>query len=224
MTWETFYLLCFIVGFVFALVGFLGGIVHLPHVPHPHWLHLPGFDAPHAPGLGHGGGAHASADAGSSISPYNFGTLMAFLAWFGGMGYLLTTRGNLSRAVILTVAVASGFAGAAIVFGFLTKLVLKHERFLESADFEMVGVLGRVTVPIRPGGTGEIVYSQAGTRRSTGARSESGAEVARGAEVVVARYEKGIAYVRRWEELAGTGETGPESFTKESNDVSSAPN
>ena len=44
MTWETFYLLCFIVGFVFAVLGFLGGTVHLPHL---HVFHLPGFHAPH---------------------------------------------------------------------------------------------------------------------------------------------------------------------------------
>jgi hypothetical protein len=83
---------------------------------------------------------------------------------------------------------------------------LRHERSLDSADFEMVGVLGRVTVSIRAGGTGEIVYSQAGTRRSSGARSESRSPIARGSEVVVTRYEKGIAYVRPWEEMAGLPE------------------
>jgi hypothetical protein len=223
MTWETFYLLCFIVGFVFALLGFLGGSVHLPH-----WFHLPGLHSPdamsHPAGLGHGTVGHGASQAGPSITPYNFGTLMAFLAWFGGMGYLLTTRGNFGRGVVLTLALASGFLGAAIVFGFLSKVLLKHERFLESADFEMVGVLGRVTVPIRSGGTGEIVYSQEGTRRSSGARSDSGEEVPRGIEVVVTRYEKGIAYVRAWEELTGSAPLDPESFTKESHDVSSAPN
>jgi hypothetical protein len=129
-------------------------------------------------------------------------TLMAFLAWFGGMGYLLTGRGRLGQLLVLAFALVSGFAGAGLVFGFLTKVLLKHERFLDSADFEMTGVLGRVTVSIRAGGTGEIVYSQAGTRRSAGARSESGAAIPRDSEVVVTRYEKGLAWVRPWEELA----------------------
>jgi hypothetical protein len=35
------------------------------------------------------------------------------------------------------------------------------------------------------------------------ARSEDGTEIQRGAEVIVTRYENGIAYVRRWEELGG---------------------
>jgi hypothetical protein len=67
-----------------------------------------------------------------------------------------------------------------------------------------------VTVGIREGGTGEIVYSQAGTRRSAGARSEEGAAIARGSEVVVTKYERGIAYVRPWEELAGDGSRNEE--------------
>ena len=75
---------------------------------------------------------------------------------------------------------------------------------MEAADYEMVGVLGRVTVPIRPGGTGEVVYSQGGTRKSVGARRDDGGAIARGEEVVVTRYEGGIAYVRGWEELAGS--------------------
>ena len=51
-----------------------------------------------------------------------------------------------------------------------------------------------------------------------------GSSDARGIEVVVTRYEKGIAYVRAWEELTGSVSWDPESFTKESQDVSSAPN
>jgi hypothetical protein len=105
----------------------------------------------------------------------------------------------------------SGVAGSAVVFGFLTKVLLRHERFLDSADFEMTGVLGNVTVPIRPGGTGEIVYSQQGTRRSAGARSENAVAIPRGSEVVVTRYEKGIAYVRLWEEMAGESKSETES-------------
>jgi hypothetical protein len=72
-----------------------------------------------------------------------------------------------------------------------------------------------VTVPVRPGGTGEIVYSQAGTRRSAGARSESGAAIPRDCEVVVTRYEKGIAFVRPWEEMAGVLAEEPKDVSPE---------
>jgi hypothetical protein len=36
-----------------------------------------------------------------------------------------------------------------------------------------------------------------------GARSDDGSAVAKGTEVVVTRYDKGIAYVRLWSEMAG---------------------
>jgi hypothetical protein len=72
---------------------------------------------------------------------------------------------------------------------------------MDSADYEMVGVLGRISMPIRENGTGEIIYSQAGTRRTCGARSESGRALEKGAEIVVTRYDKGIAYVRLWDEM-----------------------
>jgi hypothetical protein len=207
MSWETLYLVCFVVGFTLSLLAFLAGAFHLP-------LSLKGNLLPGRLPILHGGLPHGHAAAGaspaggsSSISPYNFSTLMAFLAWFGGVGYLLASRSRLGFLLVLVFAVASGLAGAGLVFGFLTKVLLAHERVLDAADFEMVGVLGRVTVGIRAdGGTGEIVYSQAGTRRSSGARSEGGGAIARGSEVVVTRHEKGIAYVRLWEELTGAGE------------------
>jgi membrane protein implicated in regulation of membrane protease activity len=136
------------------------------------------------------------------ISPFNFASLMAFLAWFGGTGYLLTGGGHLSHLVVLALSAVVGIAGALIVLVFLTRVLLRHERVLQGSDFDMVGVLGRVTVPIRKGGTGEIVYSQERTRRSAGARSEAGEAIARGSEVVVTRYEGGLAYVRLWEDFA----------------------
>ncbi len=86
---------------------------------------------------------------------------------------------------------------------------MSGEEFMDPADYEMVGVLGRLSLPIREGGTGELIYSQAGTRRTCGARSEKPRlQLREGTEVVVTRYEKGLAYVRPWEEMAGEHEAG----------------
>jgi hypothetical protein len=70
----------------------------------------------------------------------------------------------------------------------------------------MVGVLGRISITVRPGGTGEIIYDQEGVRKTCAARSENGAALARGDEVIVTRYDRGVAYVRRWEEMANPDE------------------
>ncbi|PYX39558.1 MAG: hypothetical protein DMG81_09110 [Acidobacteria bacterium] len=231
MTWANFYLVCFAVGFAFSVLAFLGGGTrwHL-HVPHFHgaYLHFGGHApiAGHAPAIGHanvpaaGGpnaipngatlGGHVGVSEGAapaatyvSISPFNFVTLTAFLAWFGGTGYLLTRYSSVWFVMGLGIALASGVAGAGIVFLFLDKVLTSEEENMDPADYEMVGVLGRTSMPIREGGTGEIIYSQAGTRRTCGARSEPGTPIAKGAEVVVTRYEKGIAYVRLWSEISG---------------------
>ena len=137
------------------------------------------------------------------MSPFNLITLTAFLAWFGGTGYLLTRHSAIWFWAALGISLLSGTGGAAIIYLFLTRVLTSPDEELDPADFEMVGVLGRLSMPVREGGTGELIYSQAGTRRVCGARSEQGSAILKGTEVVVTRYEKGIAYVRPWSEMAG---------------------
>ena len=54
-------------------------------------------------------------------------------------------------------------------------------------------------IPAR--GVGEILYSQNGARRSAPVRAEDELAIDRGTEVVVMRFARGIAYVRRWDEF-----------------------
>ena len=213
MTWADFYLICFAVGFAFSFLSFFsGGLkLHIPHLPHGGWhLPIPGGHAGapvagHAPvSAGHVPGT--SARVTPQMSPLNFFTLAAFLAWFGGTGFLLTRYSTLWFVFGLLLATSAGLIGASIVFLFLSKFLLAREKPLDQADYEMIGVLGRISSSIREGGTGEIIYSQAGTRHTCGARSDNGHAMAKGEEVVVTRYEKGLAYVRRWEEMAGEQE------------------
>ncbi len=195
---QDWYLVCFGVGFVLALLTFFGGFGHLQlghfhgghfHLGHPHAGHL----HTHAPG---------GSDTG--ISPINGFTLMAFLCWFGGTGYLLRRFTGVLGLSVFAIAVLSGLAGAAAIFWFLARVLLPRERVLTPEDTEITGVLARVSSPIREGGTGEIAYSQGGARRAAAARSDAGAAIARDVEVVVLRYERGIAYVRAWSELEGS--------------------
>ncbi len=186
MTWAMFYLVCFLVGVTLSVLSFLGGSFHLPHL-HVH------LQLPH-------GSAHAG--VGGDMPFLNFGTITAFLAWFGGAGYLMTRYSSLVVAGVLTLAIVAGLVGALIIFWFVAKLLLKHDRELDPADYERVGVVARISSPIREGGTGEIIFSQEGTRHTCGARNENQDALSRGTEVIVTRYEHGIAYVRRWEELA----------------------
>jgi hypothetical protein len=183
MTWADFYLVCFIVGFVLSLISALGGFIHIPHGHHGH-VHF---------GHGHG-------NAGAGVSPFNFSTITAFLAWFGGVGYLLTRFSGLWLGLAFLIAVAGGVFGASIVFLFLVKVLLVNDKPLDAADYDMIGVLGQLTSAIREGGTGEMTFSQAGSRRSAPARSDDGTAIPKGADVIVTRHDKGIVYVQRWED------------------------
>jgi len=198
MTWADFYLVCFVVGFFLSVLMFLAGGMHL-HIPHFHGPALPVHI--HAPGLGHASAHHGG--HGGQVSPFNLISLTAFLAWFGGTGYLLTRHSTIWFWAALGISLLSGTGGAAIIYLFLTRVLSSPDEVLDPADFEMVGVLGRLSMPIREGGTGELIYSQAGTRRVCGARVEDGSPILKGTEVVVTRYERGIAYVRPWSEMAG---------------------
>ena len=170
--------------------------------------------AGHAPAAVPGAPAGQPAARSNGVSPFNPPTLAAFLAWFGGTGYLLTRFSTLWVGLGLTLSVVSGLVGGGIIFLFLSKVLMSEEENLDPADYEMVGVLGKLNVSIREGGTGELIYSQAGTRRVCGARSEDGSAMAKGTEVVVTRYEKGIAYVERWSEMSGEDETTAGSSIK----------
>jgi membrane protein implicated in regulation of membrane protease activity len=182
--WSDFYLICFLLGVGISFLSWFAGSVHF-HLPH---IHIGGHH-PSLPGGGRG------------LGVFNIGTLAAFLAWFGGTGYLLRHYFAVGFAIALGSALISGFTGAALLFWFLAKFLVREGENLDPADYDMVGVLGRVSSTIRASGTGEMMYSQMGSRRAAPARSESGTEISRGAEVVVTRYERGVAYVKPWDEF-----------------------
>ncbi len=192
MSWATFFLGCFGVGFLVSALSFVLGALRVSfhvHIPLVHHFHAP---RPHV-GAGHG-------EAG--VAPFNFATTMVFLAWFGGTGYLLTTEFRWLVIPALAGAVGAGVVGAAAVFWVMAHVLWSPAENMRSVDYRMVGVLGRIGTPIREGGTGELIYAHDGTRHSCGARSVDGQAIDKGIEVVVTAYERGIAYVQPWEEFA----------------------
>jgi hypothetical protein len=188
MTWPNFYLTCFLLGFSLSLVSFLMGSLHFHG---GHFFHGHGAHAPHA---------HASS---AGVSPFNFATMTAFLAWFGGAGFLLTRYGGFLGLSALAVALVTGLAGASIMFWFMVKVLWSPHENLDPDDYDPIGLIGMVSSSIREGGTGEILFPQAGARRTAGARSETGRAIPRGVEVVITQHKNGLVYVRPWAEMSG---------------------
>ncbi len=201
MNWESFYLACFLVGLflsAFTLLGGMGhfgGHVHVPHVPHTPHIAQPGHLPQNAMG--------SNAQSGGTIPWWNGFSIMIFLCWFGAAGYLLTRYGSFVATIVVLLAALCGLAGGAIIFLFLTRVLMPHEHELTADETEVVGAVGHVSSAIRGSGTGEILYEQLGAVRSVPARSEDGEPISKQEEVFVVRYEKGIAYVRRWEDGSG---------------------
>jgi membrane protein implicated in regulation of membrane protease activity len=219
MNWELFYLICFIVGFTFSVLSFFGGLhrLHL-HVHLPKHVHFGGMGHGVGHGLGHAAGAthgtgNGAKGGGGHFPLVNPMTIASFLTWFGGTGYLLVHLRHIWVFAGLALASLVGLVASSIVFLMVAKVLLANDQDTDPMDYEMVGVLGRVSVTIRPQGTGEIIYEQTGVRKPCAGRSEHGELLAKGEEVMVTRYERGVAYVRRWEEMANPHESCPDDKT-----------
>lgn len=182
---DALFLGCFLFGLLFAVVSLLLGVADLEINAGP---------------LGGGDGETGSHD---SAGPINVSTVLAFIAWFGGTGYLVRNGFGWISMLSVVVAVAGGLAGAALIYQFLVKVVAPADQALDPADYRLPGTLARVTSSIRTGGTGEIVYEQAGFRQVSAARASDGGAIGRGTEVVVLEADRGIALVQPWDTLVG---------------------
>ena len=154
---------------------------------------------------GHDAQAHAHSDssahhAGPSV--FNVPTIMAFLTWFGGAGFIFRQTLGAGWFVAVPLALVSGVVGGAIMFALLARVLWPMmSKPMSTSDYDLPGTPARVVSSIREGGVGEIVYEKGGTRFTAGARSEDGYAITRGAEVVIVRYERGLAYVQDVERL-----------------------
>ena len=84
MNWPAIFLGCFVIGFVLSVLSFAFGVIDA-HV------HFSLGDPRATP-------APCTPDTCAAIGPINFATITAFVAWFGGAGYLLTTAVPLAGA------------------------------------------------------------------------------------------------------------------------------
>ena len=197
---------------LFALLGFVGGAGGHAHTGQPGHLH-----ADH--GSSHAGATHSTADSSTGHSVHAVSThgphaatkavapphsplssslgwalswlnplsLAAAALWFGAAG--LIAEGN---RLALLIAVVAALVGAALVRGVMNAFVRSSTPPLQlSAE----GAIGVVNSTIRPGASGEVLFTVENLHRSIPARSEEGIIIPRGTEVVITRREGGFAWV-----------------------------
>ena len=143
--------------------------------------------------------AHAEldADAGSFASKiFSIRTLFYSLFGFGSVGTLLTYFWSGSPIATAAFAVFSGFASGAVIntaFGY----VRRSESGMLQTEASYAGVLGRVTLPIRPEIPGRVVVERGGRRVELRALPHPSGEGDPSAwtSVFVVEMEKGVARV-----------------------------
>lgn len=182
----------FFFGLVFSAVSLLVGIADL--------------------GLGHhgadGGDTGHGGEHGHHLAFLNVGTILAFLTWFGGVGYLVRHALGWFAISSVILGIGAGLAGGYVIAWSLRRL-RAGEQVLRAEDYRLPGTIGRITSSIREGGTGEVLFQQGGVRHALAARTVDGTPLPKGAEVVIMREERGIAYVQPWEALVGERPTPP---------------
>jgi len=151
------------------------------------------------------GGDHSAGGDHGADHMFNITAILAFITWFGGVGYIVRNGTGLSWVFALVLALIAGIAAAWVVKQFITR-ILRSGETLDPKDFQRVGTLARVTSTIRPGGVGEIVWEQRGARMVGSARSTSDSPLARGTEVLIMKVDRGIAIVEPFDGLLA-GET-----------------
>ena len=200
---SNLFMFVFLFGLVFTMaslvLGFVGGVGgHGHHIGGGHDIdiHINGH---HVNMGGHEGVHGGHGDHGIHDGPgiLNMPTLMAFLTWFGGAGYIFRQSMGWNGYIAGGLALASGLLGGGIMFVLLARVLWPMmSKPMTSADYSKPGTPARVVSSIREGGVGEIVYSRSGSRFTSGAKSANGQAIPKGAEVVILRYEKGLAYVQ----------------------------
>ena len=184
--------------------------VHAGHVA-AHAGHSAGQAGHSAGQAGHGShaGAHVGSDdqAGllnaihpSSLPLLNPSSALGFLTWFGAAGYLLVRYADWAIWAVVLGSLLAGALSWYLIARFLG-LILAGEREMDPADYRLEGTVGRISVSVPAGGTGEVIFSKAGARRSEAARGFEGRAIARGTEVVITAYQDGFAIVQPWDEF-----------------------
>jgi hypothetical protein len=206
------------------VVGHAGHAGHMSHVG-GHGAHGAAHASGHAGGQAHAAGqGSASSTAPNPLQSYgemllsglNLYSLLLFLFVFGLLGYLLHNLTHVGVVFSILLPLLVGVVFGTLVGNLLMRMFTTSPgSILGSETSQLEGRLGTVSIAIREGGIGEILFSRPGIgRQSLGARSSDGQPIDKGAEIVVLGYEKGIATVQTWDRFLLQTRAGEQPLLK----------
>lgn len=166
---ETVYLICFIIGLLYALITVVFGNVF-------------DFD------FGIDGGSLPF------ISPT---TIAAFITVFGGTGVFLSYLYSIPTSIILLISLFLALAGAALMFFIVVLPLAKAQKSSAMSNRDMIGRTAEISTIIMEDGRGEIIYEQGGSRLSSPALSHNGATIKQGELVEIIDVISGTFVVKK---------------------------
>ena len=186
MNFFNFYLICFLVGLVYALVmGLLSGFV--------------GGGGGHDMGMnGHVDAAAGGMDHGAlHFSPLSPVVLATFLSTFGGMGMISIEVFKIGPAFSLLISLFVALGIAVLVFLAFDYVFIHTQASTNVFATDFLDKEADVTTPIPENGYGEIVVLSGMTRMNLPARSIDGKPINKHETVIVAKLLGNSVLVRR---------------------------
>lgn len=132
-----------------------------------------------------------------SLNPFS---ALSFLFVFGLLGYLLHNAARLGVVLSILLPALLGLVAAALVGMGLARLFASTAGELTIEETRPEGRVGKVSMAIRAGGVGEVIFARRGAgRQSIGATSATGEVIPPDTEVVILAVHDGIASVEPWD-------------------------
>lgn len=132
---------------------------------------------------------------------FNVSSILTFITWFGGIGYLARNALGMWAGLAIAAGILGGLVGAIAVACVFRRVLQDPSAEMNPKAWDQVGVIARVSSSIRSTGVGEIVYEQNGIRQVASARGSDERAIPRDTEVVILRIERGVAVVQPFKEL-----------------------
>jgi hypothetical protein len=187
-------------------LGHAGHIGHLTHAGHvsTHAAHAGHTASGHTPtgtssstGAVHSIWAPVQETLSGSLNPFS---ALSFLFVFGLLGYLLLNAARLGVVLSIVLPALLGLAAAAAVGIGLARLFSSTAGELTVEETRLEGRVGKISMAIRVGGVGEVIFSRPGAgRQSIGATSATGDAIPVNTDVVILALRQGIASVEPWD-------------------------
>ena len=131
---------------------------------------------------------------------FNPAVILSFLALGAGIGLILNALAHVSPMIGLVVALVGSFVLTTLLYLFVLLPLSEAEESIGMTDESLVGLVGRLTVPIPEGGYGEVMIETVTGSILKTAQSIEGTPISTEKRVIVIEVQKNIAIVMEYDE------------------------